>query len=968
MFVEFGLLAALVSTQVCGSESMISIPQPEILINLPVNARSFVQEQGQELEYWHGERWNAFALPTIRFGIHYFEAGTRSVRLRTVQKQKASARVLIRCNFVESAEQRWHLAAQALAEKTEVSFATNADVALANKLSASAPDAHTQAYGRHLYAVTLMRANRWLEAESHVAAASLLWNALGETALESSALLAAASFSDRRSAFELSSRYTAQAISTATSAKQPYVVLRAKDFACRAIHRANRTTEYLSCVAELIREHRRIGEITEEIALTVDLMLVMREYGLRVNASPVLARLIDLPTVPDSFVVRGRAYLAAGHLATDIGDLTGALACFQRAFADFSNTLKDAQRWQVNTLIQVANLEANLGLIEQALSRLNQALIMVNPKEAPARIAAVLSAYGNVLAQNHEDAQAKTWFQQAQKIQTQLAMTLDANTSRLLYLQAGLGRYPAQTLLNELTKSGPVPANYRIRRSILAVRLQAALDNKTRARQLLSTIDRSELSALDAHLLALADAELFGKPILLSQHLSKLSQTADQSPTASLAYLTLRSGEKVRRAWIDSLTASTEPAAVFKTALLATPARFMTSVISPQKQVEIVAKQAAGEQGFLAQLTGLQEKPPERFKAARVPTLAQFQAGLPEGAQALLLLPGDKQSAALWLSRSGRKLVILPARAAIMAASLQLNQALASPQSAPKAAEAAAAALSSLLFSGAPVGEAPKQLWILADELSAAIPFSALPWPGSSVPLVQSTEISLMTGVRVDLASQAPQTVLSRPTFFAPAYAAAGKAALQSLEFVGLERARIERESAKTWAAIIGLNATRAAFQNLIQTPGAWLHVAAHGKADPGVLGNAGLWLANSEGPDADFLSWLELGNIRNQAELMVLNACQSATGAQPSRQANVSFALAMSTSGANHVVAALWPVSDVASSTWIPAFYRQLGQSGNAEQSASAVRQAQLSLYHSPHYRHPFYWASLVHFRRVVF
>ena len=256
----------------------------------------------------------------------------------------------------------------------------------------------------------------------------------------------------------------------------------------------------------------------------------------------------------------------------------------------------------------------------------------------------------------------------------------------------------------------------------------------------------------------------------------------------------------------------------------------------------------------------------------------------------------------------------------------------------------------------------------MADELSAAIPFSALPWPGGVAPLVQSTDISLMTGVRVDPALQAARSAPGRPTFFAPAYTAAGAGALQSLEFAGLERARIERESVKTWAAMTGANATRAAFQDLIQTPGAWLHVAAHGKADPGVLGNAGLWLANSEGPDADFLSWLELGNIRNQAELMVLNACQSATGAQPSRQANVSFALAMSTSGANHVVAALWPVSDVASGTWIPAFYRQLGQSGNAEQSAAAVRQAQLSLYHSPHYRHPFYWASLVHFRRVVF
>jgi len=78
-----------------------------------------------------------------------------------------------------------------------------------------------------------------------------------------------------------------------------------------------------------------------------------------------------------------------------------------------------------------------------------------------------------------------------------------------------------------------------------------------------------------------------------------------------------------------------------------------------------------------------------------------------------------------------------------------------------------------------------------------------------------------------------------------------------------------------------------------------------------------------------------------------------------------LSFAGAVSAAGVDQVVAALWPLSDAATVRWVPAFYRALDDA-DLNSSAEALRQAQLELRASRHFRHPFYWASLVHFRHL--
>jgi CHAT domain-containing protein len=112
------------------------------------------------------------------------------------------------------------------------------------------------------------------------------------------------------------------------------------------------------------------------------------------------------------------------------------------------------------------------------------------------------------------------------------------------------------------------------------------------------------------------------------------------------------------------------------------------------------------------------------------------------------------------------------------------------------------------------------------------------------------------------------------------------------------------------------------------------------------------------------FISWLDLVGAPLRAQLLVLNACDlAATGAGAISRAS-SFAVALNAAGVDDVVAALWPVSDSAAALWVPAFYEELARqrSDGRYDPAGALAAAQHRLRSSRAFRHPFYWASMVH------
>ncbi|WP_228060945.1 CHAT domain-containing protein [Coleofasciculus sp. LEGE 07092] len=151
---------------------------------------------------------------------------------------------------------------------------------------------------------------------------------------------------------------------------------------------------------------------------------------------------------------------------------------------------------------------------------------------------------------------------------------------------------------------------------------------------------------------------------------------------------------------------------------------------------------------------------------------------------------------------------------------------------------------------------------------------------------------------------------------------------------------------------------TLAALEHQIKTlPVAIVHLATHGQFSSNPEDT--FLLTWDERLSADTLS--ELLQVKEQRnaepiELLVLSACQSATG---DKRAALGLAGLAVRSGARSTVATLWSVNDESTAKAMVEFYRHLIQSdGNR---AEALRQAQLFLLKQEQYEHPYYWAPFV-------
>jgi CHAT domain-containing protein len=131
-----------------------------------------------------------------------------------------------------------------------------------------------------------------------------------------------------------------------------------------------------------------------------------------------------------------------------------------------------------------------------------------------------------------------------------------------------------------------------------------------------------------------------------------------------------------------------------------------------------------------------------------------------------------------------------------------------------------------------------------------------------------------------------------------------------------------------------------------------YLHFATHGKFDPDAPLKSGLLLAN-EGQENGFLSLGELYSLRLNADLVTLSACETGLGKVSNGDDVVGLTRGFLYAGSSSIVASLWEVDDLATSTLMTAFYANLKKSDKQE----GLRQAQLTT--RQRYPHPYYWAA---------
>ncbi|MEH2347602.1 MAG: CHAT domain-containing protein [Nostoc sp.] len=97
-------------------------------------------------------------------------------------------------------------------------------------------------------------------------------------------------------------------------------------------------------------------------------------------------------------------------------------------------------------------------------------------------------------------------------------------------------------------------------------------------------------------------------------------------------------------------------------------------------------------------------------------------------------------------------------------------------------------------------------------------------------------------------------------------------------------------------------------------------------------------------------------GNSSKAIELLVLSACDTATGDD---RAVLGLAGLAVKSGARSTIATLWPVKDKAAQMLMTRFYDQLRQPKITK--AEALRQAQINMIRQTDFRNPFFWSTFV-------
>lgn len=153
--------------------------------------------------------------------------------------------------------------------------------------------------------------------------------------------------------------------------------------------------------------------------------------------------------------------------------------------------------------------------------------------------------------------------------------------------------------------------------------------------------------------------------------------------------------------------------------------------------------------------------------------------------------------------------------------------------------------------------------------------------------------------------------------------------------------------------------ATRTNLFSAIARNASILHIATHSYFDKAQPENVGFTLSMSDewGNEVpSFVTLTELFTQKFNNDLVVINGCETALGRNYSGTGLQGMARGFLTSGADNVIATLWPISDKSSAQFITRFYQRVAE-GEAYDSALTKTQK----FYSDKGTHPFYWAGYI-------
>ena len=268
---------------------------------------------------------------------------------------------------------------------------------------------------------------------------------------------------------------------------------------------------------------------------------------------------------------------------------------------------------------------------------------------------------------------------------------------------------------------------------------------------------------------------------------------------------------------------------------------------------------------------------------------------------------------------------------------------------------------------------AADRVLILPDGPLHSLPFAALmrPSPGSGTGRGQyfiewkplHTSISATVYAELRRGARRPSTPQTLVAFADPQYSAGrSEGAGGSLTPLPATRAEVQavaRGFGRQATVLLGAEATEARAKSI--GPARYLHFATHGLLDARSPLDSALALTvpadRRPGEENGLLqAWEILEQVRIDADLVTLSACETALGDDVAGEGLVGLTRAFHYAGARSVLATLWQVADEATSTLMSSFYGHL-RAGRSKDDA--LRRAQVESIARPSTAAPFHWAA---------
>ena len=959
-----------------------------------------VEEAGQRISV-AAASLEAIAIPQpLRFGWHWLPVGagtTVTVQRREPESRaRAMVQVALHCSPTPKAQEQiaWLQRAGAIGAALDKPGQQQLAGTLAaiDALREDAATPRERAIALHFAAEALAANSRNGAAIAAFESAEQAWTALHDRERALAAHLG------RIEALRSTDAYQAVLEQTpdppSLHGAQTYFSARMENPRCLSLQSLGRLDEAAACFGWLLKNYEALGESADYVAAAQNYAGVQRDRGDLQAAEEIGSRSLAMAHGPDAPMLRGRLRLMLADIALRRGQIAKSFAHAELAFREFDSDQFGVAPWRARSLMHMASLYAELGANEEAYGALDDAVQVIAPLKVPNAMALAMNIFADIETNTRHHASALLWRRGAEDMYARLGMTpaYQATRAMRLMMQARTGD-PAVVRRELAGMSAPDPL-HAAQPLLLAAELGIREGRFDAARSALDHAIGVPLSLQDQIRAAVLDAEQRhgsgdpdGSQRILRAAAASVDALAQRAGNEALRYVIARQSSALRDAafrlafqsvrsisdaatiatvwqWLmPAASAHTRVAALRHTRLPAEPfdRAVAAELLSQAGRTPAVDAAQRGLLSLLAQ-PGDAERAQTR---ASVPSLSALQHRLGADSAFIALIDASTRGVLLWVTHDDARLIAVAAPDQLRSSAFALREQVRSANVPVADIRAAAQQLSAQLLGPIAVAQAPRHLYVLAEEPLNSIAWSVLPWPGHSEPLVESTAVSLVRlapeegparpspgliprDLRVVVAAQTSQSPLR-------SLAVASVEAGQIRKAFGADGPRIDERS----------NATPQVLLELLDESAAWVHVAAHGAARPERIGYAGIWLeAPSQGAAPAFLTWLDVLDNGARADLVVLDACQlgdsgSAVGG------NLSFADAVSRAGARRVVAALWPVSDAASALWVPEFYRALVADPQLD-AAPALRSAQQRLRASRAFAHPFFWAGMETIERL--